>query len=424
MKNRLGIALIAASLAGCGVMPRSGPQAATGDTLGAQGARPDALVPGEIIVGARPQDGRLALGGIALLGGELQATFTLTNTHYVVKVPRGTTTDQALAKARSLPGVAYAVPNRVFKVSLPAPDQTASDALEALEALNDPFFGQQWAFKRTGTPANWERIDATRTLVAVADTGVDDRHPDFGGRVRRGKNFANGTDDTMDRYGHGTHVAGITAATGNNGIGMAGVVWNAPILAIKVLGDNGSGTTQGVAEGMKYAADQGAKVLNMSLGSDTSEIDPVMHDALQYCLNRGTIVICAAGNSSGAIGSPANDPLAVAVTSTSNYPIIGEKISYFSSRGPNSWVAAPGDGIMSTLPSGGSNMGTNYGKASGTSMACPFVAGTATAMRALHPDWSADQVRAKLKDSVDDLGAKGRDNNYGWGRVNLARAAN
>jgi subtilisin family serine protease len=314
------------------------------------------------------------------------------------------------------------VPNRVYKANV-EPTTPDDGGLAVLEGINDPFFGQQWAYKRTGTPANWEKIDNSRTLVAVADTGVDDKHPDFSGRVRRGQNFADGGNDTMDRYGHGTHCAGIVGATGNNGQGVAGVVWNAPILAIKVLSDNGSGTTEGVAQGMKYAADQGAKVVNMSLGSDTSEIDPVMHDALQYCLNRGTIVICAAGNSSGAIGSPANDPLAVAVTSTSNYPFIGEKISYFSSRGPNSWVAAPGDGIMSTLPSGGSNMGTSYGKASGTSMACPFVTGTATLIRTLHPDWSAEQVRNKLKESVDDLGAKGRDNNYGWGRINLVKAA-
>jgi thermitase len=385
------------------------------------------VVPGEIIVGTKAENAKFGLGAINILGGQLKKAFTLGHKNHVVKLPAGMSTEEAIAKAKSMPGVAYAVPNRVFRAVLSQPDPqhgTADlDGLNVLAGLNDPLFGQQWSYKRAGIPANWAGIDASRTLIAVTDTGVDDKHPDFGTRVRRGKNFADNNDDTMDRYGHGTHCAGILGASGNNGQGMAGVTWNAPILAVKVLGDNGSGTTEGVAEGMKYSADQGAKVINMSLGSDTSQIDPVMHDALQYCLNKGAIVICAAGNSSGAVGSPANDPLAIAVSSTSNYPFIGERISYFSSRGSQLWVAAPGDGIMSTLPSAGSNMGKGYGKASGTSMACPFVAGTAGMIRALHPDWTVDQVREKLKTSVDDLGSAGRDNHYGWGRVNLAKAS-
>lgn len=421
MKTRLGISILAASLAGCGVgsqtaaTPGSEAHALAAQSRGAR------AIAGEIIIGSRPEHSRMALGAIAVLGATVKSTFTLNHIHRVLRLPAGLTAEAAIAKIKGMPGVAYAAPNRIFTVTgEAAPDL---DGLGVLGTLNDPLFGQQWAYKRAGTPTNWERLDASKVLVAVTDTGVDDRHPDFGGRVRRGKNFADGNDDTMDRYGHGTHVAGSIGATGNNGQGIAGVVWNAPILAVKVLGDNGSGSTEGVAQGMKYAADQGARVINMSLGSDTTEIDPVMHDALEYCLNKGAIVICAAGNNSGAVGSPANDPLAVAVSSTSNYPLIGEKLSYFSSRGPQIWVAAPGDGIMSTLPTGGSNMGKTYGKASGTSMACPFAAGTATMIRALHPDWSVEQVREALKADVDDLGSKGRDTFYGWGRVNLGLAS-
>lgn len=420
MKTRLGIAVLAATLAGCGVASQTSttPSPETG-TMAAQSRGP-ATVAGEIIIGSRPEQSRMAMGAVAVLGAQVKSTFTLNNTHRVLRLPAGLTAEQAIEKVKGMPGVAYAAPNRVFTVNGEAAPEVGG--ADVLSALNDPMFGQQWAYKKAGMPRNWANLDASNVLVAVADTGVDDRHPDFG-RVIRGKNFADNNDDTMDRYGHGTHVAGSIGAKGNNGQGVAGVVWNAPILAVKVLGDSGSGTTEGVAAGMKYAADQGAKVINMSLGSNTTQIDPVMHDALQYCLGKGAIVICAAGNNSGAVGSPANDPLAVAVSSTSNYPLIGEKLSFFSSRGPQIWVAAPGDGIVSTLPTNGSNMGKTYGKASGTSMACPFAAGTATMIRALHPDWSVEQVREALKANVDDLGSKGRDNHFGWGRVNLDLAS-
>ncbi len=419
MKTRLGIAVLAVSLAGCGITSRVTTPSPETQTMVAQNVGP-AAVAGEIIIGSTAQNSRSAMGAITVLGATVKSTFTLQNTHRVLRLPAGLSAEAAIAKVKGMPGVAYAVPNRVYSaIAQVAPEV---DGVSALAALTDPMFGQQWAYKKAGTPGNWESLNAANTLVAVTDTGIDDRHPDFNGRVRKGENFADGG-DTMDRVGHGTHCAGIIGATGNNGQGIAGVVWNAPILAVKVLGDNGSGSTEGVAKGMKYAADQGAKVINMSLGSNTTEIDPVMHDALQYCLNKGAIVICAAGNNSGAVGSPANDPLAVAVSSTSNYPLIGEKLSYFSSRGPQIWVSAPGDGIMSTLPTTGSQMGNTYGKASGTSMACPFVAGTATMMRALHPEWTTDQVREALKSSVDDLGSKGRDTSYGWGRVNLGMAS-
>ena len=419
MNTRFGIAALAITLAGCGTQVAQTPIRDRSPATEAKSLEANS-VPGEIIVGSKANSSKQASGAIQVLGGTIKSTFTLRNTQYVVKLPAGVSVADAITKISRQAGVEYAAPNRIFRVNMEATLPTAV----TVEAPSDALFNQQWAYKRAGTPTNWANIDASKILVSVTDTGIDDAHPDFSGRVRRGHNFADNNGDTRDRFGHGTHCAGSVGATGNNGQGVAGVVWNAPILAVKVLGDSGSGTTEGVAQGMKYSADQGARVISMSLGSDTTAIDPVMHEALDYCLAKGSIVICAAGNNGGAVGSPANDPLAVAVSSTSNYFGIKEALSYFSSRGPQIFVSAPGDGIMSTLPTTGSQMGNTYGKASGTSMACPFVSGTATMILALHPEMTATQLKDKLKNSVDDLGGAGRDTSYGFGRINLNKASN
>ncbi|MBM3258327.1 MAG: S8 family serine peptidase [Candidatus Sericytochromatia bacterium] len=417
MRKAMGLLLVAATV-GCGQQVVGSVATATRSAsvdVTAQAAR-------EIVVMVDPAAAAQASRTVKAMGAAVTRTFRLKSEVQVVRIPDGVDRDLFLARLRQQPGVKSAVLQRVYRAIPVVQEAELAREVGALISINDPSFSKQWAYGRTGTPANWEGIDASGTLVAVADTGVDAAHPDLGGRVRSGQNFAGGT-GTGDKVGHGTHCAGIIGATGNNSQGIAGIVWNAPILAIKVLGDNGSGTTEGVAQGMKSAADAGAKVLNMSLGSDTTEIDPVMHDALEYCLAKGTIVICAAGNNGRFVGSPANDPLAIAVSSTSDGMFGGEKISGFSSRGKQVWVSAPGGGIMSTLPTTGSQMGTTYGKASGTSMACPFVAGTATMMRAAHPDWSVAQVRDALKASTDDLGTPGFDELYGHGRVNLAKAS-
>ncbi|MEB3297948.1 MAG: S8 family serine peptidase [Candidatus Sericytochromatia bacterium] len=417
MRKAMGLLVVAATV-GCGQQLAGSPALETrqaGQDVSAAAAR-------EVMVLVQPGAALQATKAVRAMGGTVARSFRLRQEVQVVRVPSGVDRDAFVARLGQQPGVTAAVPQRVYRAIPVMQESELSREVGALLSLNDPKFSQQWAYNRTGVPANWAGIDATNTLVAVADTGVDAAHPDLGGRVRSGGNFAGG-EGTADKVGHGTHCAGIIGATGNNGKGIAGIVWNAPILAIKVLGDNGSGTTEGVAQGMKAAADAGAKVLNMSLGSDTTQVDPVMHDALEYCLSKGTVVICAAGNNGRFVGSPANDPLAIAVSSTSDGMFGGEKISGFSSRGRQIWVAAPGGGIMSTLPTTGSQMGSTYGKASGTSMACPFVAGTATMMRASHPDWSVAQVREALKVSTDDLGTPGFDALYGHGRINLVKAS-
>ncbi|MFP5502825.1 MAG: S8 family peptidase, partial [Candidatus Sericytochromatia bacterium] len=272
----------------------------------------------------------------------------------------------------------------------------------------------------------WEKgVSAKNVIVAVLDTGVDYNHPELQGRVVPGYDVADKDNDPMDRHGHGTHVAGIIGAARNNGEGISGVA-DCKIMPIKVLGDNGSGTTDSVLEGIKYAVDHGAKVINMSLGTSDPSIDPVLHMGLEYAYKKGVVVVAAAGNDGGKVGSPANDPYAIAVSSTSRFWLF-EWRSFFSNRGDQIEVAAPGGGIWSLLPVGQSTLGAKqgrsmYGKLSGTSMAAPFVAGEAAMILAQHPNWTVEQVRNRIRQAVDDKGARGRDSNYGFGRINLAKA--
>lgn len=347
----------------------------------------------------------------AATGARVAFNIDLGNRYQVISLPSGMSVEEGLRTYGQNTGVVSATPNRIYGVA------------GAVVEPNDPFMDKQWGEDKIQAPEVWgQNIDASGVTVAVLDTGVDYRHPEFGSRIVKGWNFADNNADVMDRFGHGTHVAGIIGASGNNGVGVAGVAWNVKILAVKVLGDNGQGSTAAVVNGIKYAADMGAKVINMSLGSPDTTIDPALSAAIKYANGKGVIVIAAAGNNHGEVGSPANDPGAIAVSSTSKF-LFWEYLSWFSNRGTKVEVAAPGGGIWSTVPLDANRTGsTGYGKLSGTSMAAPFVAGEAALIWAKHPTWTPQQVHYTIDNSVDHKGASGRNSHYGFGRINLAKA--
>jgi thermitase len=364
-------------------------------------------VPDQLIVAVKPGT-RVVLA--ADNGPKPIREFDLDLHYQVVQVPAGMSRDEAIARLKTHPNVQMVMPNHVYNASL---------------TPNDSMYSSQWSMKRTNATKAWDKgVNTSNVTVAVLDTGIDYDHPEFAGRVIKGPDIADNDSDPMDKMGHGTHVAGIIGASGNNGIGVAGVAWNCKLLAVKVLGDKGNGTTDYVAEGIKYAADHGARVINLSLGnSDASglALDPVLHQAMVYAHQKNVLVVAAAGNEHGEVHSPANDPNAIAVSSTSNF-LFFEWMSMFSNHGDKVEVAAPGGGIYSTLPTHGSQLGSNYGKLSGTSMAAPFVSGEAALIIAQHPTWTVDQVRARIDQAVDDKGASGRDEKYGFGRINLSKA--
>ncbi|GCL46305.1 S8 family serine peptidase [Microcystis aeruginosa] len=285
-----------------------------------------------------------------------------------------------------------------------------------------PTFGgaNDWGVNLVNAPEAWARgYTGQGVVVAVLDTGVDRNHADLAGNIWTnageiandgldndgngyvddvyGWNFANGNNNTLDGNSHGTHVAG-TIAAGNNGFGATGVAYNSRIMPVKVLDDSGSGSYSGVAQGIRYAVDNGADVINMSLGGGST--DSAVQSALQYASSSGVIVVMAAGNEGAAQpGYPASSAtswgLAVGAVDSSN------QMASFSNRaGSNSsmrYVTAPGVQVYSTLPNGG------YGFLSGTSMAAPHVAGVVALMLSANPNLTDAQVRQIITDTAGNV---------------------
>ena len=260
----------------------------------------------------------------------------------------------------------------------------------------------------------WKVTTGSSVAVAILDTGIDESHPDLAGKVIQSQNFSN-SPSVDDFFGHGTHVSGIVAANTNNTTGTAGVCPDCTLLNVKVLGDTGSGSYSGIASGITWAADNGAKVINMSLGG--SARSSTLEAAVKYAWSKGVVIVAAAGNSGNPMKIyPGSYTNVIAVASTNNK----DKKSNFSSYG--SWVdvAAPGENIFSLLPTHSSVMGTNYGFASGTSMATPMTAGEAALIWSTPRGTSAVAVRGRLESTADRVSAL---RSYvAKGRINAGRA--
>ncbi|HEY8087376.1 MAG TPA: S8 family peptidase [Polyangiaceae bacterium] len=246
---------------------------------------------------------------------------------------------------------------------------------------DDPLYAsKQWHLARVGAESAWEYTCGQGITVAVIDTGVAcfDKGPfsrgtDLSGtRCEGGWNFVNDDAEAADDHGHGTHVAGTIAQTTNNGMGTAGLAYCATLMPIKVLSKQGFGSTANVAEGIRFAADNGAQIINMSLGGPIKS--KILEDAVNHAIARGVVVVAAAGNSGRSVGWPAAYPGVVAVSATDDK----DKIAWFSSRGPEVAIAAPGVAVtQQTICNGGQNKCEIFGTFNGTSMASPHVAGIA-----------------------------------------------
>lgn len=284
---------------------------------------------------------------------------------------------------------------------------------------NDPLVPLQWALAKVHATKAWDSDVGTANpvTVAVLDTGVDSQHPDLAGRVLPGYDFVDGDADASDRQFHGTAVASLIAADTNNRVGMAGMSWGAQILPVRVLGTSGAGSDCTIIAGLVWSADK-AKILNLSLGAPAS-CGALMQQAIDYADNQGALIVAAAGND-GAKGNPQVEPgdctgvLTVAATDLQDKP------ARFSEHGSQVAISAPGVDVVCAYrtPQGVHK----WAYMSGTSMATPIVAGVAALVWAKHPTWTADQVRARLLATADDLGRRGRDDYYGAGRVDAARA--
>lgn len=270
-----------------------------------------------------------------------------------------------------------------------------------------------WGVQVVMAPQAWRITKGEGVTIAVLDTGVDPNHPDLAGNIVGGINFTSqNSGDFTDRQGHGTHCAGLVAGT-DNGRGVVGVAPRAKILAVKVLGDDGTGEVDWIVKGLLWAAER-ADVISMSLGTNQKPPES-LHEAIKQVTARDIPVIAAAGNEATGVGWPAAYEEVIAVTAIS--PTFDR--APFSNYGPEAEVAAPGVDILSCWPGG------KYAVLSGTSMATPLVSGL-VALYVAHLKRSGQPVslpalRQRLAEATVDLGQPGRDAQYGWGLVNAIK---
>ncbi|MBE9912796.1 peptidase S8 [Paenibacillus donghaensis] len=278
---------------------------------------------------------------------------------------------------------------------------------------NDLLFSKyQWNLPIIETNQGWDLSRGSNdVIVGIVDTGADLNHPDLQGRLLNGYNVINPDSDPDDDVGHGTHVSGIIGAIVNNNEGVAGISWYNKMLPVKALDKSGSGTTYAVAEGIIWAADNGAKVINMSLGNYADS--QFLHDAVKYAYDKDVVLVAASGNdNTERPGYPAAYPEVLAVAATDS----NMKRASYSNYGDYIDVAAPGTSIASTYP------GNQYAALSGTSMASPHVAAMAALIRSQNPDLTNKQVMDIMRSSTIDLGPKGRDKYYGYGQIDIFKA--
>jgi thermitase len=270
---------------------------------------------------------------------------------------------------------------------------------------NDPAWWRQWNMSQMDAAGAWDFTSGTNLIIAVVDTGVDLTHPELSGKLVSGYDFVHGDDEAQDDHGHGTHVAGVAAAIGNNGIGIAGLSWGARIMPLKVLDSSGDGAYFDIIQAIQYAADHGARVINLSLGG--SQADPNLLAAVEYARDKGCLVVAATGNQGGALLYPAAYDVAFAVAATTDR----QARPSYSNYGAGTDIAAPGGteaaGIYSLAPDGG------YATMYGTSMAAPHVSGLAALIWSLSPSLSPAQVVSVIEETAVKVGTDSYDN-AGW----------
>ena len=295
-------------------------------------------------------------------------------------------------------------------------------------ASQDLYSERQWALDRVRAEKAWSvGGEGKGVTIAIVDSGVDLAHEDLEGAFVEGRDFVDGDADASDEHGHGTHVAGIAAARANNDIGIAGVAPKAKIMPVRVLNEEGSGTGADVEAGIRWAADQGADVINLSLSDGDVVIESLFGDSLNrsldYAWSKGAVPVVVSGND-GFVRTQLASANALMVTATGPDDT---KPGYANSVGFAKWaIAAPGGTSESQRSMVFSTLWTatgksHYGWAYGTSMAAPHVSGAAAILRGL--GLTQQQTVDRLLSTARDIGNEGRDNTYGSGLLDVAAAA-
>ena len=389
-------------------------------------SRPE-YAPGHILVRFKPMVSRQGVSSIIRTYGSRSYRRIPVVDLYRVEIPQDRTVEEMLY-----------VWNQNIQVEYARPDYVAHVAVTP----NDRFFEDQYALSNTGqqipvpgsptgkanadisATSAWEETKGDESIViAVIDTGVDLNHPDLKNKILNpGRDFVNDDFDATDDHGHGTFVAAIAAAETNNDEGIAGVAWNCSILPVKALGDDGDGYYSDVIEAIIWASENGAHIINLSLGGGSPDTD--LEEALRLAVQGGAVVVAAAGNDDGAsVLYPAKyDQYVLAVAATDYNDIRPE----WSNFGPEIDVAAPGESIISAVPTWYFGTGSlPYGIGGGTSYSCPHVAGLAALILGLKPWLSPQDIMKVIRYTADDINASeypGQDDYVGYGRINMATA--
>lgn len=319
------------------------------------------------------------------------------NTHRII-IEDNADISKIIELYRNHPEVTYAEPNYIAKSFLIIP--------------NDPLFQEQWGINKIKAPEAWELTNPKRkVIVALIDTGVELSNIELADKITQGYDFIENDTEPQDDNGHGTHCAGIIAANINNEIGISGITNSAVIMPIKALDKNGIGFYSDIAEAIVYAADNGAHIINLSLGG--TEPSYLLQEAIDYAYNKGCVIVAAAGNLGNATPVyPAAFPNVIAVGATDE----NDKRWGLSSYGDFLDVVAPGVNILSTY------LGNTYRKATGTSASSAFVSAVAAFIVSNSIDIKNYEVENLIFQNVDDLGNNGKDIEYGYGRINMLNA--
>ena len=388
----------------------------------------------------------------------VQTTATALSTRYGATVERTWDTGvrelrvpvgEEWAVSRALatdPDVLFAEPDILWKAvgvldPAAAPSEPWVSPSATATSPQDPYYDRQWAHTRIRSSSAWDlTTGGVDLMIAVIDTGIDSSHPDLSAKLVPGRSFLTDNqgrlhedDNPVDMNGHGTHVAGIAAAVTDNGIGVAGMTWGARIMPVRVLNREGEGWTSDIARGILWARQNGADVINLSLGSEYPS--DAVRDVVADAHDAGILLVAAMGNNESETPFyPAAYPDTVAVSATN----VDDNLAWYSNYGSYCDVAAPGGelfdtdftgGIYSTLPTGtGFFLYQEYGYPSdyyylqGTSQAAPFVAGLGALVWSIDDTLSPDQVQQVIEAAAVDIGTPGRDKQFGHGRID-ARAA-
>ncbi len=366
------------------------------------------LVPDEIIVKYAPDANKEAIKGKY---GLLKKADSFKKGEFVVY--KHNNPQAILSSLKNEPGVIYAEQNGYAYTCM---------------TPNDPYFSYQWHMNTINMEAAWDiSTGSSSVIVAIVDTGVKQSLEDLANtNFMAGYDFVNNDNDPTDDHGHGSHVCGTVAQSTNNNLGVTGIAFNTTIMPVKVLNSSGSGTWDQIANGINYATNNGAHIINMSLGGSSGST--TLQDACNNAWNNGVLLAVAAGNSgSSSPMYPAAYPVCISISAT-NY--LDQKANY-SNYGSTIDMCAPGgdsndyngdgyiDGVLQNTFSGTSE---GYYFMTGTSMASPHVAGVAALLKAQDFNRTNADIRTILESTGVDLGTPGWDQYFGNGRLDAYAA--